>query len=1203
MAAGGAGSTGQPTIYISIAAYRDPELVPTVDDCLARATHPERLRFGICWQHGPDEDPLPWTGDSRFQVIDVPWQASRGACWARAEVMARYGGEDYFLQLDSHHRFVAGWDDVAIDELRRAPSDRPVLTAYLTPFDPAQPEAREHLPMQMNFDRFTEQGIVLCRPGELRDWRPRTRPARARFLSAHFLFTIGAFVRDVPYDPDLYFTGEEFTMAVRAFTHGYDLFHPHRMIAWHEYTRSYRPHKHWTDHDGGPAVTMAWHERDQASLAKADAFLAQPTVGPFGLGTTRTFADYEAFAGLNVAARRTQEYTRAGYEPPNPPADPDWASRIRSYALDLAIDRARLPVDVTDYHFWYVGVHDENGREIVRQDLDRAAVLRALATPAPQAIVQCAFETDRVPVAWTVWPVSDSRGWLERLDGPIVPVHPPVTLVTGLIDIGRDALGPAFERSFRDHYVPCFEQLLKTPLPMVIHIEPALEGLVWRHRHPSNTALVFVDREALETRVGYGDMQRIRRDAQWRTQAAWLAESPQAGLAHYNPLVFSKLDWLAAAAAANPFIASHLFWVDAGLSHTVPAAHFEAPTFASRLVAAAGRFLWVEFPYGASTEIHGFPTARAAALAGVTRIERVARGGFFGGPQADIAGVADEFDTLARHTLADGLMGTEESLFTILAHRTPDRYAHYLVEPNGLLGPFFAALADGRVEALLSPPDVTAADPEVEPVAPPVSELTALTHTALEIPIDLERGWTTFFGLQMMQNRHAILAIDRLLRTLDDEGQRPARILEIGTGCGGLSVLFHLFAAISGTSFTTYDVAPHATGARGMFSRLGVDARLGDLDQAFTRADIARRIQGAGVTLLVCDGPDKAGEVALFTPYLKPGDLVMAHDYAVSRDQFTRHGVGRTWNYCEITEQDIAAVVTTHGLEPVCADVLTPAAWMCKVKRGATVAPAPPLQAAAGALAVYVLTYNAPAQLASWFVSASDTEPHLVGPDAVRTLLDNSSDDEAAAANAALAARYGFDYVREHNLGIMGGRAWCARHFDQSSADLMVFFEDDMLWHAEAGLCRNGFPQRVPGLLAAAIAIVQNEPTIDFLKLSYSEFYGDHRHNWAYYNLGPDRQAEYFPEGPGTRFAAIRSHAGLSYAVGEVHYSNWPLLITRRGNSLLFVGDIAALRFEQTLMVRALELARAGALRGAVLLASPINHDRHVHYAGGRKES
>ena len=42
-------------IFISIAAYRDPELLPTLDECLAKARYPERLRFGVCWQHAADE--------------------------------------------------------------------------------------------------------------------------------------------------------------------------------------------------------------------------------------------------------------------------------------------------------------------------------------------------------------------------------------------------------------------------------------------------------------------------------------------------------------------------------------------------------------------------------------------------------------------------------------------------------------------------------------------------------------------------------------------------------------------------------------------------------------------------------------------------------------------------------------------------------------------------------------------------------------------------------------------------------------------------------------------------------------------------------------------------------------------------------------------------------------------------------------------
>ena len=37
-------------IFVAIAAYADPELPRTLDDCLAMARRPDALRFGICWQ-------------------------------------------------------------------------------------------------------------------------------------------------------------------------------------------------------------------------------------------------------------------------------------------------------------------------------------------------------------------------------------------------------------------------------------------------------------------------------------------------------------------------------------------------------------------------------------------------------------------------------------------------------------------------------------------------------------------------------------------------------------------------------------------------------------------------------------------------------------------------------------------------------------------------------------------------------------------------------------------------------------------------------------------------------------------------------------------------------------------------------------------------------------------------------------------------
>ena len=70
------------TIFISIASYRDKELVPTIKDCLNQAQYPDRLRFTICWQHSKEDkwDNLDeFKNDRRFNIIDIDYKDSRGA--------------------------------------------------------------------------------------------------------------------------------------------------------------------------------------------------------------------------------------------------------------------------------------------------------------------------------------------------------------------------------------------------------------------------------------------------------------------------------------------------------------------------------------------------------------------------------------------------------------------------------------------------------------------------------------------------------------------------------------------------------------------------------------------------------------------------------------------------------------------------------------------------------------------------------------------------------------------------------------------------------------------------------------------------------------------------------------------------------------------------------------------------------------------
>ena len=91
------------SIFIQIPSYRDPELLPTLKSLLDNAIHPERLTFGICHQFHPDDtwDTLDsYKDDSRFRILSIPWDESRGLCWARHQIQKLWKGEKWTLQLD-----------------------------------------------------------------------------------------------------------------------------------------------------------------------------------------------------------------------------------------------------------------------------------------------------------------------------------------------------------------------------------------------------------------------------------------------------------------------------------------------------------------------------------------------------------------------------------------------------------------------------------------------------------------------------------------------------------------------------------------------------------------------------------------------------------------------------------------------------------------------------------------------------------------------------------------------------------------------------------------------------------------------------------------------------------------------------------------------------------------------------------------------
>lgn len=372
------------TIFVNIASYRDHELIPTIQDCLNKSFYPHNLRFGIAWQHAEDDNSLlPYKENSQFRIADILSQDSKGCCWARSISQAFYNGERYVLQLDSHMRFVQGWDKILIDMLETCSSSKPVLTAYAGSYDETGFVSK--VPWQMKPKcHFGHDGALLCIPVPFD--KPCLSPVPARFLSAHFLFARGQYSLDVPYDPLLYFTGEEPTLAVRSFTHGYDLFHPHRLVIYHRYTREGRV-RHWDDHK----IT----EPDLVSKSRVRQLLEmEPCVidfGSYGLGTERTLHDYELFAGIDFKNRRIHQECFDGIAPPAS-TDDRWAIP-RKVLVHWKSDVVELPPDTTKVAFF---VDDAEHKMLWHQD--------AFQKTDFQCDTVAEFSNLREPAFLVVWP-------------------------------------------------------------------------------------------------------------------------------------------------------------------------------------------------------------------------------------------------------------------------------------------------------------------------------------------------------------------------------------------------------------------------------------------------------------------------------------------------------------------------------------------------------------------------------------------------------------------------------------------------------------------------------------------------------------------------------------------------------------------------------------------------------------------------------
>ena len=275
-----------------------------------------------------------------------------------------------------------------------------------------------------------------------------------------------------------------------------------------------------------------------------------------------------------------------------------------------------------------------------------------------------------------------------------------ITLVTGIWDLKRDSASEGWNRSF-DHYVDNFKKLLSAAKDtnMCIFVDPSLESMIWEIRDKSNTKVIHHPKENFKGSFFpfFDKIQSIRTSPEWLNQVGWLKDSTQGCLEWYNPMVMSKMFLLHNAKCFNPFNDNYYFWIDGGITNTIHPGYFSHDNVLEKIKYIVNKFLFVCFPYETTSEIHGFNIEGMNKFA-KEKVNRVARGGFFGGHVDFISQANELYYNLLKDSLDMGYMGTEESIFTLMTYNDPETYEIKMIEDNGLLGTFFEYLKNYNIE-------------------------------------------------------------------------------------------------------------------------------------------------------------------------------------------------------------------------------------------------------------------------------------------------------------------------------------------------------------------------------------------------------------------------------------------------------------------------------------------------------------------------
>ncbi|CAM9251612.1 unnamed protein product [Chrysoparadoxa australica] len=364
----------ETTIFIGISSFRDRRCPATLFNYFSKAEYPERIRIGVVQQNNADEDPDclerycelmkkdgRWADLSEecpfqenIQVIRLDYKLANGPCFGRHFQSYLLGDEEFCMQSDSHMDVVEHWDTRMLNAWGLANNEYGVLTAYV------------HRISQLGTRGIVNNQEVphLCQLYFTEGNHPRFVQAKlARHLpvpklttgwAAGYNFSKCHGWKAVPYDPHLkqVFDGEEFSMAARLWTRGYDFYTPNESLIGHDYNKvSTGPGPHSWTKNTVVGQRKASYERLAGLLGTTEEARADPPdMGKYGLGTARSIEQLQHFIGVDLTSLETTG-SRCGslnwvpFQESWPPTEDNIDIADKDQLLNEAKHAVRLEID------------------------------------------------------------------------------------------------------------------------------------------------------------------------------------------------------------------------------------------------------------------------------------------------------------------------------------------------------------------------------------------------------------------------------------------------------------------------------------------------------------------------------------------------------------------------------------------------------------------------------------------------------------------------------------------------------------------------------------------------------------------------------------------------------------------------------------------------------------------------------------------